>query len=662
MRKSKAASDVQRENDKRRAIPGLAGISWIVYMFDKLSAVIYSALVSGLFGRIFTSYSKELEAYNNSYFISYFKGGSKTRLFFRKIRGFLSKSFESSVGLKLIARFARHFAFVPLKTYGSFFMSFGIYTILVYFIKLLLPVMGIANIDYLFIGICVCIIFSPIYFSSLTLAEAIPKSKLTSMLFSEILGFREESFINKNKKSTSRTGIAVFLGLILGMLTFAINPFYILAIPFFFAGIALIMTMPEIGVLACIFFLPFFSILSNPTIVLTALVVLTSFSYFIKLIRGKRVFKLELIDFCVIFFMVLVLFSGIITLGGKSSKYEALISVALIFGYFLVTNLVRTQQWLKRCINAFVISGVLVAIVGVAQYILGMSPAGWLDTSYFPNIQGRATSVFDNPNYLAAYLALNFPFVLYKFFMAGNKKTRILTFICSALTVLCAIFTWSRGAWLAMLITALIFLMIFSKKTMRLIYSLIFIVPFLPFVLPHNVVSRFMSIGNMTESSISYRLYTWKGCGKLIEDFFWGGIGYGSEAFSQIYPEYAYAGMEAAVHSHSLYLQILINMGIAGLICFTFIALTYVQKSFEYLKKPVSNQSFLLVAAAMVSFFALLIMGIFDYVWYNYTVFFAFWLIMAFGVACIRIGKREQARYISSDDLDEYSASVDLEI
>ncbi len=662
MNKDKNVAVSEQKSDTRKTGLGLAGISWIVYIFDKLSEIIYTALVNGFFGYIFTSYSKELDAYQNSYFVSYFKGGSRTRRVLRKIREYLSRNFEGSFILRKIRRFVCKLAFVPLKSYGSFLLSFGIYTILVYFIKLLLPAMGLANIDYLYIGIGTCIVSLPIYLSSATLAEAVRKSKSTSAIFVDVFGYREDNFENKYSKQPPRTGLSVFFGFVAGILTFVFNPLYIIGILPVTVIAALVITVPEIGVIVCIFFLPFLSFFENPTLALTLLVLLTAFSYVIKLIRGKRIFKLGLLDFVVLTFLLLVAFSGIVTVGGVNSHYASMVSCSLMLGYFIIVNLIRTSAWLKRCVIAFVTSGTAVALIGVLQYILGLSPSGWIDTSYFSDIQGRTTALFENPNYLAAYLVLVFPFALYCLITATERKNRILTFICCSLIVICTVFTWSRGAWLAMIISTLVMLLLFTKKTMRLFYSAVFIVPFLPFVLPDNIVRRFMSIGDIADSSTMYRIYTWRGCGNLIRDYFWGGIGYGTDAFEKVYPIYAYVGMESAVHSHSLYLQIMISMGIAGLLCFGMVVLFYVQKCFEYLKTPVSNKSYVMTAASLASFVGLLIMGLFDYIWYNYRIFFVFWTVMAFGVACVRIGKNEKARAATVQDSNDCAATLDVKI
>ena len=101
-------------------------------------------------------------------------------------------------------------------------------------------------------------------------------------------------------------------------------------------------------------------------------------------------------------------------------------------------------------------------------------------------------------------------------------------------------------------------------------------------------------------------------------------------------------------------------MGIGGVICFALLLLFFAQKSLAYAKQPHSRDSFLVVAASLVSVTALLAMGMVDYVWYNYRIFFLFWVVMALGVACIRTGKKEMERANSIISPDDCSSCVDL--
>ena len=645
---------------KVRSHRSLAGISLLIYLFDKLSDKIYTALVNGFFGNLLTSYDRCSSSFENGFVSSYFSGGSKLRKYLRIIRQYLSKSFETSLILTTLRTKICNMAFIPVKSYGTYLLSFGIYTILAYFAKLIIPIAGDADMDCIFIGIGTCIISIPLILSKGILANAVKNGRILGTIFIEGLGYREETFERESSLKIRHSGISILLGLISGVATFFIHPIYLITLAALGIVASVIFISPEVGILIGLFGVPFFSVFSNPTVILAFTVIVTTVSYLIKILRGKRIFKIELIDVFVFMFLIITLFSGAVSVGGRPSLYSAGLSCLLMFGYFLVANLIRTAKWVKRCVLSIVISGTVTAIIGVLQYALGMAVNDWIDTTYFPNIGGRATSLFENPNYLAAFLVIVFPFALYQVAASRSGKQRVLSIFSCAAIVLCTVFTWSRGAWIAMILSFAIFLLMHSKKAMRYIVAALIAVPFLSFLLPSNIISRFMSIGDMSDSSTAYRVYTWWGSIDMLKDYFWGGIGYGADAFTQLYPIYAYSGIENANHSHNLYIQIALGMGIGGVICFALLLLFFAQKSLAYAKQPHSRDSFLVVAASLVSVTALLAMGMVDYVWYNYRIFFLFWVVMALGVACIRTGKKEMERANSIISPDDCSSCVDL--
>ena len=649
-------------SQKAKRTSGVAGISLIIFLLDKLSDVIYNALIKGFFGRIFTAYSSELSAYDRGRLKYFFRKESKTRYYFRKLREYLSKSFETSFLLGKLRKGVCGMSGIPIRSYGRFFLSFGIYTLLVYFIKILVPRVGSADTDYLFVGIGICIISFPLLFSRQSLAQAVKRSRITEAIFVDGFGYRDEAFIPRKNKGGAHSGRSIMIGLVAGILTFFVHPLLIIVTMLIAVIFALIIITPEIGILACLFGLPFFSFTNAPTFMISIMVLVTAFAYIIKLVRGKRILKFELVDFAVLVFLFSVYFSGIITVGGSDSQLSAVITCTLMLGYFLVVNLIRTEKWLHRCVIAVISSATVVSVIGILQYVSGAAIDNWIDKTYFADISGRVTSLFENPNYLAAYLAVIFPIALYQTVISKQRRSRALGAVSCILMAVCAILTWSRAAWIAMLVCGILFFMFFSRKTMRYILLCSMAVPFLPFVLPQNIVTRFLSIGDMADSSTLYRFYTWKGSLAMIKDNLWGGIGYGADSFAQLYPMYAYSGIETAAHSHSLYLQILIGMGLGGLICFFALIVFYVQNSFEYIKKPYNRESSLLVSACLCGVVAMLIMGIFDFVWYNYRISFMFWAVMALGVACTRVGKKEISRNTLKDNTDSNFATLDFEI
>ena len=186
--------------------------------------------------------------------------------------------------------------------------------------------------------------------------------------------------------------------------------------------------------------------------------------------------------------------------------------------------------------------------------------------------------------------------------------------------------------------------MLYTKKSFRIFGAILIILPLIPILLPSSIIERFLSISNLSDSSIAYRIYTWKGTLGAIKDYFFFGIGYGDSSFQAIYPSYAYSGIEATPHSHSLLLQVLLCMGIVGFVVLCIAIFLNFQKSFEYIKQEKDSASTVYVIAAVVSIVSALIMGVFDYIWYNPRMFYLFWTIIAIGTAFVRVGSSERMR------------------
>ena len=631
---------------KKTNLKDLASVSLIFFLIDKFSNFLYNSVKDSFFGSILTAYSKEQNAFNNSYIKSHFSDSVLAKRYFRNIRRFLSKYFESSYILNKLSDISSSIVAVPLRTLGNSLFSFGIYVVIIYLLRLFLPVVSAVDISYAMIGIIVCIIAIPMLLSKDNIANAIGKSAILGIIFREALGYREETFRQRTNMSKVMSGLMIFGGIILGILTLAVHPLWIVVAVAALIGVSIVFTSPEIGVIFALFIIPFLSFFEHSASVLGLLVLLISVSLLVKLIRGKRILRFEIIDLSIVFFGIIIFFSGAISAGGIDSFKETVLTCGLILGYFLVVNLVRTEIWIKRCIGSLVISGTIVSTIGIVQYILGVvSNKAWLDTSYFFDIKGRVVSLFDNPNILAVYLVMILPFALYMLIQASKGRAKLLGTISVASIILCIVLTWSRGAWVAAIICIAVFLLIYSRKTLRYVFCGCIFVPFLPFLLPQSVIRRFTSIGDLSDSSTMYRVYTWKGSLRVIGDYLFSGIGYGTNAFQTIYPQYAYAGIESAEHSHSLFLQILIGTGIAGIIVFAIFVFLFTQMSLENIKNTNNRVRRLITIAALCAVLSAIIFGLFDYTWYNYRILFLFWTIVAIGCACVRVGNDEERRH-----------------
>ncbi len=648
--------DEKKSSSKKSKFLGIASISFFISILDKLGNFIFDSLINGFFGKLFTSYSKLQDNFHKGLFGKILFGNHRIKRILRKTRRFLSSILESSFFVTRCRKISHYFCSIPLNFYGNFTLFFGIYTVVVYLVKIFLFSSADVNSDYLIIGASLTVCAIPMLFSRVSLAHSLKKSFICKMIFQDAFGFSNETFDEKKAKIKGRGNYMLFLGLLAGAMTFFVHPLVIISALVALVVIGLIAASPEIGVLLTIVAIPFVSMFDNPTLLLCGFVGVTSIFYILKLIRGKRVFKLELLDAFVLLFGIMIFSSSFFSAGGESALEASLVTVSLLLGYFLVVNLMRTERWVKRCVVGLISSAAIVSFVGIFEYFFSGSSSKWLDVSLFSDIKLRVVSLFENPNVLSTFVVIVFPFVLAAFCITKNANEKVLLTIVGTALVVCTVFTWSRGSWLAMIVSTLVFFIIYNRKTFRVFGAALIVIPALPIILPQNIIARLLSITNLSDSSISYRIYTWKGTLEAIKSYFFSGIGFGTEAFQNVYPRYAYSGIEAAEHSHSLFLQIFISLGIVGVILFGIILFFGFQKFFEYVKNPESRSSKIYMIAVIASILAAIVMGIFDYIWYNYRVLYVFWIVIAIGCAFVRVGNYETDR---KKEIVQYSEQID---
>ncbi|MBR5120849.1 MAG: O-antigen ligase family protein [Clostridia bacterium] len=315
--------------------------------------------------------------------------------------------------------------------------------------------------------------------------------------------------------------------------------------------------------------------------------------------------------------MLILLLQISTVLTGYGRAVDALTAALLTSTWFFARRF-----WREKNEKIFVffssLSLLIVSAIGVGQYAFGRAEVRWVDASRFGDIGGRVTSLFSNPNILAVYLLLYFPFSLWATFLPENKgRMRVFYAITTVFGAICILLTWSRGAWLGLLLELFLFLLFHSRKTrfaIRFAPLLLILVP----LLPSNFKSRLLSIGDLGESSIRYRLQTWQGALQMFKHYPFG-IGVGERAWRAIYPHFAVSGTKTVMHAHNIFLQVATELGAVGLVVF----LLLIGTAFFRILKEKNFTALVAVSGALV-------MGFFDHLWYYPGMLVPFWSMLAF--------------------------------
>jgi len=607
---------------------------------------------AGFAAFMFTGYENSMKRYEKSFFYKTFQGyePSRVKIPVRKLKKSIIGKCERSVAIRGIKKAVDRILSANLGTVGMFFASLGFYSSLMYLIKVYVQKdPGTMLID-LIAGIALTA-FSAllVIFGKQSLYDSLYGSFICNALFFKFLRFPEKSESPKIASGRNPRTIKIIcfsLGMAIGIMTYFIKtPLGSLtALCAAFAAAALLYSVlccPEAGLLLFLAAVPF---LPPGGLVLTGggPCVLISLCYFLKLIRGKRTFEFGILDFFVLLFCALIFFGGAVSVAKSGSLRPALMYLCFTLIYFAAVNMIRSKEMIQRCVSALMFSGVIVAAYGIYQNYFGVADRTWQDSSMFSDISGRVVSTLENPNVLAEYLILVIPFMIVSIFIAGSAKKAAPYAAYTLLAAVCLIYTWSRGSWIGIIFALLMLFVIMNKKAIVAYLGILLLVPFAPAVLPNSIVQRIATIGDIADTSTSYRVSIWQATMKMIKDHMFWGIGVGQPAFKLVYPEYSLAGIENAPHSHNLYLQICVELGIVGLAVFLLAAFFILQYCFTAIKKTEEKYIKLLAAGGLCAVAGFLLNGFTDYVWYNYRVYLMFWLVVSITAAICRFGQKNQ--------------------
>jgi Lipid A core - O-antigen ligase and related enzymes len=624
-----------------KGLRGALRNSAILSALDRFSDAVYAATARSVIGSALTRYDLDADAPSRSLLSFFGERLGLARGVSVPTKRTLGYFCERSFVIRTIKRLAQMLLHVSVQVYGIGLFSAGMYTAIMYLISRFALGNENAEVLSLFIGAACAILSVPLMFSQQPLGEAICRSRLGSLIFITIFGFRSETVCD-GSHAVGKNTAAFVTGMIVGLSTYYIPPFYIVIGVVGLVAAYMLLAMPEIGVLAMFAALPFL-----PTMYIAGIVAITAVCFILKLVRGKRTLRFELLDVAVLIFMLFTLCGGLFSINRSLSLKPALLYICFIVGYFLVVNLIRTLEWAYRCAGALLASAFVVSAIGIYENFFGQLDLTWIDSEMFEDIEGRVVSTFANPNVLAEFLILTLPFALAVLLAVKKPPAKLGMLIMFIASVLCLVFTWSRGAWLGLMLGFLIFFFVYSRRTVSVLCFGLFALPFLPLILPSSIVERFTSIGNLADTSTAYRVHIWMGSLKMARDVFVSGLGSGMGIFSAVYPHYSLGGIEAAPHSHNLYLELVIELGLFGLLAFMAVAVIFIQSSLTYCKlsagssQPHERLPRLLVAAGLCGIVAFMAQGMTDYVWYNFRVYAMFWLALALTSAISRCASSE---------------------
>ncbi len=553
------------------------------------------------------------------------------------------------------------------QSYGMIAVSFGIMTALVYLLQLFIDTIPAVYSMRTFVVALTFALFSLILlFFDVPLYRAVSGSRFLRYILIEYLGL--SLLVPDNPRRGIPLGRAFLYGAFLSGLALFVTPLRICVILIATILFLLIMDRPEFSLYLSLFLIPLAGIFQNGTLFLVLTVAAGTVSYFGKLLMNKRTLNPAPTDFVILLFILLTFFGGIFSYGGQASFLRAGGCAVLLLGYFLASNLLSGEASFYRFCRLAVTVTAVVSVFAILEYYTGDAVHSWLDDTMFSDISGRVSAFFGNANILSVYLLIGAPLALALMTARRAPGQKFMYFVSFVVILTALTLTWSRGAWIGLFIAVLAFILLYSRRSPVLIPLIAVCLPIGLWFVPQSILSRLASVtalflpGTSLDSSFSYRISIYRGVLRLLGDFGIGGIGVGDEAFSAVYPLYAPAGAEEAVHAHNLYLQSFCEVGFMGPLLFLILAFLLFVHVVSHHGESRKDRMRILHIGFFSALSGVMVNGMFDYVLYSPRVYYLFFLLVGVTVALGRIGRmRENENSFQQNSHSLYS-SVDVTV
>jgi O-antigen ligase len=220
------------------------------------------------------------------------------------------------------------------------------------------------------------------------------------------------------------------------------------------------------------------------------------------------------------------------------------------------------QVWLALLVGAFLMtaSGALLPMY---------------DLSTIPGNLERAGSLADGYQYFATYLVLVWPFVLLAPMAFRRTWLRLALCVLVPLAAYSAYLTQSRAAWLALAVQAgLVLLLLSHRRLLAVSLGLAFCagvvtaVLFIPGLNHGEDWTRLTQRPEKIGGTAGDLICLWKHASQEIKKHPFQGIGLGRDSFMKTYPDFIKQHHPLLWHSHNLFVEQALHLGLQGLAAF----------------------------------------------------------------------------------------------
>ena len=323
----------------------------------------------------------------------------------------------------------------------------------------------------------------------------------------------------------------------------------------------------------------------------------------------------------------------------RRAAIDGWVKLTIYFIIFACLNRVMRYSskipWRSLLVGTYLVTTVLVCVYGIRQVFLGAEDlATWTDPTSELAGTTRIYSFLLNPNLLAGYLLPAVPLGVVGALHWRSWGVKLVSLMVAIASLYCITLTYSRGAQLGTVaeIVVLVVLLAYWWPQWRMLILGSATGAFLLYaVRSPKTLTRFSSIFfGRNDSSNNFRINVWMSVLQMIKKKPILGIGPGNKAFNLVYPIYQRPGY-SALGTYSVPLEITVETGIIGLVCYAWLIIVAIQQAWKNLNRLRDTRASegLWIVAALSAMAGLMAQGLFDTVWYRPQVQILWWMAIA---------------------------------
>ncbi len=248
-------------------------------------------------------------------------------------------------------------------------------------------------------------------------------------------------------------------------------------------------------------------------------------------------------------------------------------TIQYMLWFFVMARLLRDSGDVRALCGGIAAVGLGMALHGIYQFVMAVPiPDSWTTQSE-SSVRTRAFSITGSPNILGAYLVMTAPLFAGFSYTAKKPFWRLCAWAAVGVEMVCLLATYSKGAWVGMVVAVLLFAILYDRKIFALLGLGVSGALFIP-----SIVSRIQFLFTddfAAASAAGGRSMRWALGRELLAANPWRGFGLGrfggavamQNQYLEITEEFQYFYLD------NYYLKIAVEMGYFGIAAFLILVL-----------------------------------------------------------------------------------------